>query len=162
MKAITSKMVYRLYPTKTVSNETRSRLKEFELRAGDVAIGRRGEMGRCAIVSDEMSGWLCGTGCFVLRLKKSCDARYITALLSSPTIKTYLEKVAVGGTLKNLNQDILGQVKLPVPAYDVQLSLVEEIKNEETIIDANKELIVRFEKKIQAVMDRLWGNGTAE
>lgn len=149
-------------PTKTVSNETRSRLKEFELRAGDVAIGRRGEMGRCAIVSDEMSGWLCGTGCFVLRLKKSCDARYITALLSSPTIKTYLEKVAVGGTLKNLNQDILGQVKLPVPAYDVQLSLVEEIKNEETIIDANKELIVRFEKKIQAVMDRLWGNGTAE
>jgi type I restriction enzyme M protein len=51
---------------------------------------------------------------------------------------------------------------LLVPAYDVQLSLVEELKNEETIIDANKELIARFENKIQAVMDRAWGGGIAD
>jgi type I restriction enzyme S subunit len=50
-----------------VAPATRDRLQEFAVRENDIVIGRRGEMGRCAVVSAEMNGWLCGTGCFVIR-----------------------------------------------------------------------------------------------
>lgn len=45
-----------------VDVETVSRLQTFMLRAGDIIMARRGEMGRCAIVTDRENGWLCGTG----------------------------------------------------------------------------------------------------
>ena len=41
-----------------ISNETRKRLSIYVLRTGDVVVGRRGELGRCAIVSDVEEGWL--------------------------------------------------------------------------------------------------------
>ena len=53
---------------KMVSAATQDRLKEFTVRVDDIIIGRRGEMGRCGVVTSEMSGWLCGTGCFVIRV----------------------------------------------------------------------------------------------
>jgi len=43
---------------KAVSLETRDRLQEFTVRQNDIVIGRRGEMGRCAVVTAEMNGWL--------------------------------------------------------------------------------------------------------
>ena len=45
-----------------------NRLSTFKLKAGDIVMGRRGEMGRCAVVTDRAAGWLCGTRSLVLRL----------------------------------------------------------------------------------------------
>lgn len=44
----------------SISDEKYEELSAYQLRAGDVVMGRRGEMGRCAVVPDE--GCLCGTG----------------------------------------------------------------------------------------------------
>ena len=43
-----------------VSTETRARLCSYVLQTGDVVIGRRGDLGRCALVTDTEEGWLCG------------------------------------------------------------------------------------------------------
>ncbi len=48
-----------------VGPSTLERLSTFKLRAGDVVMGRRGEMGRCAVVSEREEGWLCGTGSLI-------------------------------------------------------------------------------------------------
>jgi hypothetical protein len=52
---------------KTVSRETLNRLRSYALSEGDIVFGRRGEIGRCAVVGPEQAGWLCGTGCFFIR-----------------------------------------------------------------------------------------------
>ena len=83
---------------KMVSCQTRDRLQEFCVRQNDIVIGRRGEMGRCAVATSEMNGWLCGTGCFVIRLSPQCDARFAFHQIASPKTKTYLEEQAVGVT----------------------------------------------------------------
>ncbi len=62
---------------KTLAPETLERLREFAVRQHDIAIGRRGEMGRCAVVPGEMNGWLCGTGCLVIRLNHQCDPQFM-------------------------------------------------------------------------------------
>jgi type I restriction enzyme M protein len=38
-----------------------------------------------------------------------------------------------------------------------QQVLVAEIEAEQALVSANRELITRFEKKIQATLSRLWG-----
>ena len=51
----------------TVSDDKYAELSAYHLKIGDVVMGRRGEMGRCAVVTDE--GLLCGTGSLLIRTK---------------------------------------------------------------------------------------------
>ena len=43
------------------------------------------------------------------------------------------------------------------PIYCTQQQIVAEIEAEQALVAANRELIARFEKKIQATLARVWG-----
>ena len=144
---------------KAVSSETRDRLREFTVRENDIVIGRRGEMGRCAVVKPEMNGWLCGTGCFVIRLNEECDTQFAHLQISSPAVKAYLEAQAVGVTMMNLNQGILSSLQFALPDLETQRAIVAEIEAEQALVAANRELIRRMESKVKATIDRVWGKG---
>jgi type I restriction enzyme M protein len=55
----------------------------------------------------------------------------------------------------------LKQVKLPLPPLATQQAIVAEIEAEQALVAANRELIARFEKKIQATLARVWGEEEA-
>ena len=114
-------------------------------------------MGRCAVVTCEMNGWLCGTGCFVIRLKPEYNVLFVLYQLSSLQVKAHLEEQAVGVTLKNLNQGILSGLKISLPARSKQDAIVARIKIEQELVAATRELIALSEKKIQATLARVWG-----
>jgi len=147
---------------KMVSPATRDHLKEFTVRTGDIVIGRRGEMGRCGLVSSSMDGWVCGTGSFVIRLKKGFLPRFILFQMASSRVKQYLEERAIGVTMKNLNQDILSSIKVYCPSVATQKIIVAEIEAEQTLVNASRELIARFENKIQTTLARVWGEEANE
>lgn len=44
----------------TISDEMFASLSAYQMFVGDIVLGRRGEMGRCALVTTD--GMLCGTG----------------------------------------------------------------------------------------------------
>ncbi|MCC7142271.1 MAG: N-6 DNA methylase [Candidatus Eisenbacteria bacterium] len=142
---------------KMVSPDTRDRLKEFTVRYGDIVIGRRGEMGRCGVVTSDMDGWLCGTGSFVIRLNGQCLPRFVFFQIGSPKVRQYLEDQAIGVTMKNLNQGILSSIRMPLPPLEAQRAIVAEIEAEQALVAANRDLIARMEKKIQATLARVWG-----
>ena len=78
-----------------------------------------------------------------------------TILIAS---KDYWKKIA-NSTRKDPNitkSDVL-RFKIPVPPLKTQRAIVAEIEAEQKLVDANRELIARFEKKIQAVLARVWG-----
>jgi type I restriction enzyme S subunit len=94
----------------------------------------------------------------------------MTALLPSPKVdpnflnthlaasKEYWKKVA-NSTRKDPNitkSDVLA-FKLPLPPLATQQAIVAEIEAEQALVAANRELIARFEKKIQATLARVWG-----
>jgi type I restriction enzyme M protein len=54
-----------------------------------------------------------------------------------------------GGTLKTIS--------FPLPSLATQQAIVAEIEAEQALVAANRELITRFEKKIQATLARIWG-----
>ena len=70
-----------------------------------------------------------------------------------------IKTVGQGANIRNLSQVILNELKIPLPPLATQRAIVAEIEAEQALVAANRELITRFEKKIQATLARIWGEG---
>lgn len=110
-----------------VTPETRKRLNSYILHSGMIVIGRRGEMGRCAVVSDAEEGWLCGTGSFFMEPSKLLSPQYLRILFTTPYVKSYLCGESVGTTMSNLNHRILSMMPVPLPTYKEQQRIATKL-----------------------------------
>ena len=71
---------------------------------------------------------------------------------------TEVEENLHGGVgLVHITKGDLERIKIPLPPLDVQKEIVAEIEGYQKLVAANRELIERFEKKIQATLARVWG-----
>jgi type I restriction enzyme S subunit len=135
---------------KSVSASTAQRLSSYLLRQGDIVIGRRGDMGRCAVVTAAEEGWLCGTGSFIIRSSSHCDARFLVRLLRSDDCKKRLEKIAGGAVMPNLSNSDLSDFVILLPPIDVQREILGDV-------DAMAQEVERLEfigrKKISALTE---------
>ena len=102
----------------SISDEKYEELIAYRLRTGDVVLGRRGEMGRCAVVQQE--GFLCGTGSIFIRTKGEIKADCIQKIISFPSFKKTIEDMAVGQTMPNLNVPIVSGFRIIKPPMEVQ------------------------------------------
>ena len=102
----------------TISDKKYDELEAYHLHTGDVVMGRRGEMGRCAVVPSE--GFLCGTGSLLIRTKGEVTADYIQKIISFPSFRKTIEDMAVGQTMPNLNVPIVSKFQIIKPPIEVQ------------------------------------------
>jgi len=135
---------------KTVSNETAERLASYIMRAGDIVIGRRGEMGRCALITDVEDGWLCGTGSFFIKPSNQCDAAYLVHLLRSEGCKQQLEKIAGGAVMPNLSNTDLSNFVLELPPVEEQKQIVDQIELAKQDVERLKAI---YRQKLTALDD---------
>jgi type I restriction enzyme S subunit len=131
-----------------VSSKTRDRLSRYVLKKGDIVIGRRGEMGRCALITEKEAGWLCGTGSFFIRLPQELDGKFFVALFSSKGFKTKLEENSVGTTMNNLNHSILESLPILLPPRNVQEAIIERA---EKIENETQRLESIYQQKVAAL-----------
>lgn len=107
----------------TVNEEKYASMKAYHLKEGDVVLGRRGEIGRCAVVDQE--GLLCGTGSMILRPDANlCLGEYLQRVVSFPTFAEALERDAVGVTMKNLNAKIVEKAVVVLPSMSLQREFI--------------------------------------
>jgi len=135
---------------KTVSKATALRLKNYIMREGDIVIGRRGEMGRCALVTEVEDGWLCGTGSFLIKPSSRCDTRYLVRFLRSDSCKARLEKIAGGAVMPNLSNTDLGNLTFDLPPLDRQKSIVEKT---DSLHEETQRLARIYERKLSALAE---------
>ena len=102
----------------TVSDDKYKSLEAYHLLPGDIVLGRRGEIGRCAVVQDK--GFLCGTGSMILRPRAGVRSEYLQRVVSFPSFRQALERNAVGVTMKNLNAKIVGAADMCLPSINQQ------------------------------------------
>lgn len=119
-----------------VSQETRKRLSSYVLSTGDIVVARRGELGRCALVSEKENGWICGTGSFFLRLTSLFDTSYFLLLFRSYQTRQQLAQNSVGATMNNLNHNILKQIHMGVPPLSEQHRIVDKVEKLMFLCDA--------------------------
>ena len=116
--------------TLTVSTDKLHQLGKYVMHENDIVIGRRGEMGRCAVVTAEEAAWLCGTGSLFVRLLSSMNPHFYSWVLGSQRVKDFLAASSVGTTMQNLNEDILHRVPVPVCSRHEQDEVFREIERQ--------------------------------
>ena len=86
-------------------------------------------------------------------------SNYLLTVLQSEPVRAFVTRNAVGaaGSMPKINQGIVENIPIPLPPLATQQAIVAEIEAEQALVNANRELIDRFEKKIQATLARVWG-----
>lgn len=133
----------------TVSDDKFAELSAYHLQVGDVVMGRRGEMGRCAVVLDD--GLLCGTGSLLIRTKGEVTADYIQKIISFPSFKKTIEDMAVGQTMPNLNVPIVSGFQIIKPPMEVQSAYYKFVEQ----LDKSKVAIQKASDEAQLLFDSL-------
>lgn len=119
----------------TVSAQKLRQLSKYVLHNNDIVIGRRGQMGRCAVVTEAEAGWVCGTGSLFVRLLFSMNSRFYSWVLGSQRVKDFLSASSIGTTMQNLNERILHHVPVPVCSRHEQDETVREIERQYSMLD---------------------------
>lgn len=120
-----------------VGLEDVQRLAKHQLRDGDIVFSRRGDVEKHALIGDTEVGWLCGTGCLLVRPgSRRRVAGYLSRSLDLPHTKQWLTQHAVGATMPNLNTGILAAVPVVVPSDEVLGAFDEATSELDTRISA--------------------------
>lgn len=119
----------------TVTPEIVARLSHHKLLCGDIVFGRRGEMGRCALVTANEINWLCGTGSLNVRLSSRAIPEFVSIYLRTSYVRELLKLESVGSTMDNLNTQILSSVPVPQPPLDEQQTIVSFLETETAKFD---------------------------
>jgi len=139
----------RIHPSEgmTISQDKFMELSAWQLKAGDVVVGRRGEMGRACVV-DGKSKLLCGTGSMILEAPKNALSKYLEIILRSPTAIEYFNGASVGSTMVNLNQKVVKNLEVFFPGLNEQAQLVKQVETFFAHADT-------IEKQVQAAQARV-------
>jgi len=130
------------------------RLKRHKLEVGDIVYGRRGDIGRQAIIRSENEGWLCGTGCLRLSLGRfpRIVPEYLHLYLSMPEVIGWIQNQAIGATMPNLNTQILKRVPLIFPEdVEAQKKMVAVFATYDDLIENNKRRITLLENMAEEI-----------
>ncbi|WIM42669.1 restriction endonuclease subunit S [Methanosarcina mazei] len=98
------------------------RLSQHKLQKGDIVYGRRGDIGRRALIKGEQAGWLCGTGCIKISLKNASilEPSFLYYYLGQPEIVSWIYNQAIGATMPNLNTSIIRSIPITYPSLTTQ------------------------------------------
>ena len=123
----------------------------YQLKAGDLVMGRRGEMGRCAIVTAEHGPLMCGTGSLYIRPNATtATATYLFHVLTSASMKAKLEEFSLGATMPNLNRGIVAGLRVSLPPLPLQQTFATRI--------ASIEALKTTHRRAQAALDALFAS----
>ena len=90
------------------------------------------------------------------------DNRYLAFFLNTDRGRQNMLSMISGVAITRLTLTKLNAAMIPLPPLAIQQQIVAEIEAEQALVAANRELIERFEKKIQATLARVWGEEKVE
>ncbi len=126
-------------------------------QVGDVLFTTEAPLGNAAQITS--------TDRFALaqRLIALCPNRQLLlgGFLKDVVLSRRMRKIIIswqsGTTVYGIKASVLKKIRIPVPPLATQQAIVAEIEAEQALVAANRELITRFEKKIQTTLARVWG-----
>jgi type I restriction enzyme M protein len=83
---------------------------------------------------------------------------YLATFMLSDTFNESIRGYYERASIPKINRSQLFESKIPLPPLATQQVIVSEIEAEQALVNANRELITRFEKKIQVTLSLVWGD----
>ena len=125
-------------------------------RKGDILISAVGTIGTSWVVSDNRDFYFKDGNLLWIRNFRSTDPHYLKHCLDS-IFSGEVDSIVFGAAYKALTIVRLKEFQIPLPSLETQRAVVTEIEAEQALVNANHELIERFENKIQLAIGRVWG-----
>lgn len=120
-----------------ISIETAARLTRHELRDGDILFARRGVIGRHGLVGKNEVGWICGTGCFLVRLtSERIINKFLSFFIATQPVVAWLNSNAAGAIMPNLNSQVIGRIPVYFPPKPEQEQIVGLLTGLDDKVDA--------------------------
>ena len=143
-----------------VSKEKDESLRKGKLCRGDVLLTTRGTIGNTGYYDHSVpfDHIRINSGMLIFRPDENkLSGNYLFHFFQSKNFKDQRDAIVSGAAQPQLPIRSLIDIKLPLPPLETQKAIVAEIEAEQALVNANRELIERFEKKIQTVLNRIWG-----
>lgn len=139
-----------------IPTEKARALARHRVTYNDVVFARRGDLSRCASIGEREEGWLCGTGCLLVRSPRDeLDGDWLAAVYQSSLCQRQIYARAVGSTMVNLNTSLLASLIIPKPPYREQLSIVEAIDTYDARLRAEEAALDKLRQVKRGLMDDL-------
>lgn len=134
-------------------------LARHRMSLGDIVIARRGDLSRAAAITESEQGWVCGTGCFLLRLGQSTlTAGFAAQVYRQDFVQRQIAGKAVGTTIPSLNNSVMAGLFFPYCDEDEQMRIVERFEGIELSIRVLREgLLINRQIKHGLMYDLLTG-----
>ncbi|NLF51977.1 MAG: N-6 DNA methylase [Leptolinea sp.] len=101
---------------------------------------------------------ICSTDIFVIKPKTELvNPSFYANYFRSESFNSRVLMQIKGAQLPRVGWSTFSNILIPLPSFEIQQTIVAEIEAEQALVNANRELITRFEKKIQATLARVWG-----
>jgi len=126
------------------------------MRQGDIVFARRGDLSRCAVIQEDETGWLCGTGCLLMRPpNRTLSPRWTAEIYQHQTTQLQVDISAVGSTMPNLNTGILMGLEIALPAFDEQKRIEQRLSGAESAERAMSSMLIKLRAVKTALMQDL-------
>lgn len=96
---------------------------------------------------------------YVLRPTDALLPEWVFMCAATPAFRAWAAPQMTGtGGLQRVPRAVVESYQIPLPPLATQQAIVAKIEAEQALVAANRELITRMEKKIQATLARVWGD----
>ena len=140
---------------------TPEELARYALQNGDYLYNTRNSpdlVGKSAVYHGESSSCVFNNNILRIRFGNRVLPDYVNLVMNSEFGKAKIRAQVDGTTsVAALYQKNYLAIEIPLAPLPTQRALVSHIQAEQTLVDANRELTARFERKIQEVILRVWG-----
>ena len=139
-----------------ISQDKVNYLSKHKLKLGDLVFSRRGDVSCTAIVQTNQVDYICGTGCLRARPNPdNIDPLFLSILVQSNNVITWLKSNAVDQTMPNMNSTILSSLPLLFPPLPEQLKIAEILSTWDSAIESLEQLITAKHKFKKGLMQQL-------
>ena len=132
----------------SISKEKAAELCNYQLKINDVIFARRGDIGRCAVISDKEAGCLCGTGSLFVRFERKLSSIYTMYVVRTTSFIKELVSKAKGATMLNLNSSTMENLRFPLPPLPLQQLFAQRIE----LIEKQKAEVQRTIKALETLL----------
>ena len=133
-----------------VSEEHVKRLSRHQVYEGNLMVARKGDVRKCAYITENENGWMTGSDCLKVVLDESkCYSKFIYYQLRSDYIGRWLEKVSIGATMPSLNTGLLSGIEMVLPPIEIQKQIADILSAYDDLIENNQKQIKLLEEAAQ-------------
>lgn len=123
-----------------ITSEKANDLTRHRMEPNDVIIARRGDLERAASIGEREVGWLCGTGCLLIRPpEREVNGEWLRMAYQHPQSQHQINSRAVGSTMSNLNQSILESLQIALPPIREQEKIMDIMSNVDKRVSSEKQ-----------------------